>query len=82
MNALETLYYEWNNTSGRNEKVDSVEKDIDRILDTVRNGGMIARKDFFQLEDLIGDYGSISEKHGFMAGFEVAKQLFLGGSVK
>lgn len=82
MQILETLYYEWNNNSGRSRESDPIVKEMDRIIDAAKKGGAMTTNHFYKLDDLIGEYGAISEKEGFMAGFEMCKQLLLGGKLQ
>lgn len=79
MSILEELYYEWNSKSGRSESSEPIVKEMDEIINSAKKGEAMTTNHFYKLDDLIGEYGAISEKEGFMAGFEIARQLMTGG---
>lgn len=79
MQILERIYFEWCQEMKDSSAVDEAMKKLSSFNDQLRES---VREDYYRLDEAIMDLASESQKQGFMAGFEVAKQLFLGGSVK
>lgn len=78
MDALELLYFNWNEKSGRNQEIANITEEMDKVMFTIKQKKKIESIDFNKLDELIGDYGALSEKEGFYAGFKIAIQLLMG----
>ena len=77
-NVLETLYYEWaDNLEGDTKEVKEAFKKINEYENALRSA---LSDDFLPFDDAIMYVASTSQKQGFMAGFEIARQLLTGGS--
>lgn len=79
MQILERIYYEWLEKLQDSNEVNDAMKKICNFDDKLRQN---MGKDFYDLDNAIMGYSSASQKQGFMGGFEVARQLFLGGNLK
>lgn len=78
MNVLETLYHEWCSNLQDNREVEEAANELSKFDEELKD----AMKDnCFDLDCAIFNFASVSQKQGFMGGFEVARQLFLGGNL-
>ncbi len=80
MEALEVLFNKFCEKIEDSKEVKDSLKEINKYLDKIENN--ISYEDVFSFDEAIGSYGLYNLKQGFMAGFEIARQLFTGQNNK
>lgn len=78
MNVLETLYTEWCSDLQDNKEVREAAKVLGKFDEELKD---VMKDSYFDLDCTIMNFASASQKQGFKAGFEIARQLFLGGNL-
>lgn len=79
LSALDVIYYEWIDDLHENTKeVNEAFMKLNKYEDVLKNA---LSDEFFYYDNAVMDMISASQKQGFIAGFEFARQLFTGGKV-
>ena len=77
MSILENIYCVWNNElEGDSEEVIKAFRELSKFDKEIKTA---LSEDFFEYDDAVMNVISTSQKQGFMAGFEIARQLMVGG---
>ena len=77
MSILESIYYEWNSgLEGDSTEVIKAHEELSIFDEGIKTA---LSENFFKYDDAVMDVISAHQKLGFMAGFEIARQLMAGG---
>lgn len=75
-NVLERIYYEWCCELEDEQKVIDANENLSVFDEKIEKA---LGNDFFKYDDAVMEFVSQSQKQGFMAGFEIARQIMTGG---